>query len=102
MHLKCLCERLVLASRPFLDTCQEQFPGASDSWLANDSFLELQQGAPPGMRLGDKRGVNARLVMSDDSKYWTVNKHRPNKNRIGWIGYTSNKRIDQLPGPHVD
>ena len=46
-----------------LDLCQEQFPGACDSWLANYSFLELQQGALPGMRLGDKRGVNSRLVM---------------------------------------
>ena len=56
------------------------------SWLANDSFLELQQGLPPGTRLGDKRGVNAQTG--------AANKHRPNKNRIGWIGYKCNKRID--------
>ena len=56
------------------------------SLLAKDSFLELQQGEPPGMRLGDKRGVNAQTRAD--------NKHRQNKNRIGWIGYKSNKRID--------
>ena len=30
----------------------------------------------------------------ENVKYFQCNKHRPNKNRIGWIYHKSNKRID--------
>ena len=30
----------------------------------------------------------------ENVKYFQCNKHRPNKNRIGWICHKSNKRID--------
>ena len=30
----------------------------------------------------------------ENAKYFQCNKHRPNKNRIGWICHKYNKRID--------